>query len=217
MRTLHGFLFLFRVTYLHADLDAFFQTNDGLIAQERPCLVNVEVTGAHSLFDPRPSHPFLERSLVPKECLDIVDCFTDVGDDHACVVRENDFLGLWHVFSIFIPHLGCEIPKGNGGPVGEIEGLTTDRGCCGKSELLGGKDMSVSDIPNIGEIHQGRVVADLEAMLAPLTHFDHTRNQLSIARTENGGRTDGACLDPLYPIGRQYHLFTFNLTTGIRE
>lgn len=120
-----------------------------------------------------------------------------------------------------VPDGAGEVPEVDGLVVCDEEGLTIDAlvvegdsggGGSGEKEL-GGEEVGVGNVANIGEVKEVLVVADLDVVLAALVDVEDAGEGLDVTLTKDAGGADGASeeLGVILAIRLEYELFGSSL------
>lgn len=174
--------------------DAILQADQGGVTESPFCLVNAVVSCHAGIRVPlacergrlsdQPANGFAEKANNDAHVL---------GDDPDMLLAVRAARG--------VPDEAAEVPKVDGGVIGDEEGLAIDalvvqgHGCGGggEQEGAGGQQVGVSDVLDVGEVEQVVVVTQLPTRLARAVDIDEVvlRHEVALAddaRGPDGGR-----------------------------
>lgn len=120
-----------------------------------------------------------------------------------------------------VPDGAGKVPEVDGLVICDEEGLAVDAlvvegdsgGGGGDEEELGGEEVRVGDVANVGEVEEVLVVADLDVVLAALVDVEDACEGLDVALTKDTGGADGASeeLGVILAIRLEDELFSSSL------
>ena len=175
----------------HGTLDAFRQTDEGLVAEPSPSLCDVVVAG----------HAAVNDALAVEGGGLVDDAKVDLAEEtkhEARLARQGPGAAGALVAAGGAPDSAREVPKVDGFAVGHEEGLAVDA-LVVKGLRLGGRrheegarrqQVRVRHVLNVGEIEEVLVLADLDVVLPLLVNVHHVVDGLHVSFAEDAGGSD---------------------------